>query len=121
MTALGMWLLFLILLSRALRRRRVLSLFAKAGCAELVLGAWGCGVFGNSPEIVARFFCQELRGRFRGQFRLVVCERGVCRCVCVRARVIERMIAVYVELVGAFERPPSLPPTSPPYLSESLC
>ena len=41
------------------RMRKVLALFARWGCTELVLGAYGCGVFRNDPEDVARFW-QEL-------------------------------------------------------------
>jgi len=64
------------------RIARVLALFAKSRCRELVLGAWGCGVFGNDPRTVASIFHHELCGRFRGHFRLVVCVR-VCGCPCV--------------------------------------
>merc|ERR1712187_121296 len=38
------------------RIRRVLHTFASNGCVDLVLGAWGCGVFGNDPATVARLF-----------------------------------------------------------------
>ncbi len=41
------------------RMEKVLALFAKWGCTRLVLGAYGCGVFRNDPEDVARFW-QEL-------------------------------------------------------------
>jgi uncharacterized protein (TIGR02452 family) len=37
----------------------------------LVLGAWGCGVFKNDPEVVARLFRDEL-ARWPGYFRAVV-------------------------------------------------
>ena len=40
----------------ARRIRLMLSLFAQRGCEVLVLGAWGCGVFGNEPEDVATLF-----------------------------------------------------------------
>jgi uncharacterized protein (TIGR02452 family) len=40
----------------------------------LVLGAWGCGVDGNSPEWVAGAFLETLcgRGNFAGDFEHVV-------------------------------------------------
>jgi uncharacterized protein (TIGR02452 family) len=58
----------------AMRERvaRALGLCAAFGQLRLVLGAWGCGVFGNDPGIVADAFASELEGRFRGQFDEVV-------------------------------------------------
>lgn len=47
----------------ALRRRavRVLHVAAAHGHRRLVLGAWGCGVFGNEPAVVAETFRDVLR------------------------------------------------------------
>ncbi|GLY93114.1 TIGR02452 family protein [Actinoplanes sp. NBRC 103695] len=46
-----------------LRRRaaRVLAVAAAHGHRRLVLGAWGCGVFGNDPPTVASAFADALR------------------------------------------------------------
>ncbi|SES04813.1 TIGR02452 family protein [Lentzea albida] len=48
----------LALLRRAIR---VLHVAASHGHRRLVLGAWGCGVFGNDPATVARIFGLALR------------------------------------------------------------
>lgn len=40
----------------------VLALAASQGYTNLVLGAWGCGVFRNDPELVAGAFASHLRG-----------------------------------------------------------
>lgn len=63
--------------AQTLRRRArvVLGVAAENGRRSLVLGAWGCGVFGNSPEVVASAFRQLLRppdGEFAAAFDTVV-------------------------------------------------
>ena len=47
---------------------------AKAsGHANLVLGAWGCGAFGNPTAAVASLFREQLMAKtFRGAFERVV-------------------------------------------------
>lgn len=50
------------------RARRVLGLAAQAGQSQLVLGAWGCGVFRNDPAVVVGVFRDLLRGEARGVF-----------------------------------------------------
>ncbi|WP_026122881.1 TIGR02452 family protein [Nocardiopsis halotolerans] len=56
------------------RARGVLAVAADQGATRLVLGAWGCGVFGNRPTEVARAFATHLRGggTFAGVFERVV-------------------------------------------------
>ena len=36
------------------RMRNVLYMFAYSGCMDIILGAWGCGVFKNNAEDIAR-------------------------------------------------------------------
>ncbi|MET0418937.1 MAG: TIGR02452 family protein [Actinoplanes sp.] len=43
------------------RAGRVLAVAAAHGHRRLVLGAWGCGVFGNDPATVAAIFARALR------------------------------------------------------------
>jgi uncharacterized protein (TIGR02452 family) len=51
----------------------VLALAASQGYKNLVLGAWGCGVFRNDPEVVAGAFASHLRGgAWAGRFDHVV-------------------------------------------------
>ena len=42
------------------RMRAVVALAEKAGVKKLILGAWGCGVFQNRPEVVARLWSETL-------------------------------------------------------------
>nr|CAE7221395.1 NPHP3 [Symbiodinium pilosum] len=55
------------------RIRAVLHAALQSGHPNLVLGAWGCGAFGNPPREVAQLFCQQLASDdFRGAFDSVV-------------------------------------------------
>lgn len=58
----------------ALERRAglVLALAARESIGQLVLGAWGCGVFRNSPIEVAEVFGGWLEGPFRSAFDRIV-------------------------------------------------
>ena len=57
-----------------LRRIRImLRLSAKYGYQSLVLGAWGCGAFGNNPEDVAEYFRQVLIDEGYGRYFETVC------------------------------------------------
>lgn len=65
------------------RIRKVLDIMAGHGHDAVVLGAWGCGVFRNDPEVIADLFRDALRTRFAGVFKQVVFaildsrERGI--------------------------------------------
>jgi len=50
------------------RIHRVLAVAKAFGYESLVLGAWGCGAFGNDPERTAADFRQALETDFRGAF-----------------------------------------------------
>ncbi|MEU5545940.1 TIGR02452 family protein [Streptomyces sioyaensis] len=58
----------------AARAERVLEVAAAGGHRQLVLGAWGCGVFRNEPAEVAAAFAGALLagGRFAGWFDHIV-------------------------------------------------
>jgi uncharacterized protein (TIGR02452 family) len=63
------------------RAELVLAAAVAHGIQQLVLGAWGCGVFRNEPRFVARVFADLLRDerRFKGRFEHVtfaVFDRG---------------------------------------------
>ena len=55
------------------RMERVLALAVAHGHEQLVLGAWGCGVFANDPGQVAGWFARHLTGDgpYRAAFRRV--------------------------------------------------
>jgi uncharacterized protein (TIGR02452 family) len=54
------------------RIAKVLAIAAGHAHDALVLGAWGCGVFRNDPEMIAELFADALRGPFMQQFTRVV-------------------------------------------------
>ena len=51
---------------------KMLALALEKKNEVLVLGAWGCGVFKNSPEDIAELFKNHLNGKYKGQFRRVI-------------------------------------------------
>lgn len=53
------------------RIRKVLEIAEHHGHDTLVLGAWGCGVFGNDPRDIARWFSEELKA-FPSPFEKVI-------------------------------------------------
>jgi uncharacterized protein (TIGR02452 family) len=55
------------------RSAKVLATAHRHGHRVLVLGAWGCGVFGNDPEDMAAAFAEHLLGgAFTGRFARVL-------------------------------------------------
>ena len=50
---------------------KVLTVMAGLGHDAAVLGAWGCGVFRNDPEIIAGLFREAMVTRFSGAFNVV--------------------------------------------------
>lgn len=54
------------------RIHRILAIARAHGYEVLVLGAWGCGAFGNSPHRTAADFRQALENGFRGAFSEIV-------------------------------------------------
>jgi uncharacterized protein (TIGR02452 family) len=56
----------------AARIHKVLAIAAAHGHDAVVLGAWGCGVFGNDCQEIAELFHQALSAPFRGVFARVI-------------------------------------------------
>lgn len=56
----------------ARRIARVLAIAAAHDHAHVILGAWGCGAFGNDPREIAGLFHAALQGPFREVFAGVV-------------------------------------------------
>lgn len=54
------------------RIRKVLLIALAHSHDSIVLGAWGCGAFGNEPQDVAPIFANHLNGEFSGAFKKVV-------------------------------------------------
>lgn len=55
--------------------QRIDKVFALAYAQELdtlILGAWGCGVFGNDPYVIAKLFKTALTGKWQNQFKRVI-------------------------------------------------
>lgn len=54
------------------RSRRVLEIAIRNNHKILILGAWGCGAFGNQPEIIAAIFKYLLSNWYKNSFEKVV-------------------------------------------------
>ena len=50
----------------------MLAVALKNGHSNLVLGAWGCGVFGNDPQDIATYFHEVIDIYFRNKFKRIV-------------------------------------------------
>ena len=55
-----------------LRILKVLSIGVKHSHDSIVLGAWGCGAFGNDGHEIAEMFYRALEQNFKGDYRQVV-------------------------------------------------
>jgi uncharacterized protein (TIGR02452 family) len=53
------------------RTRKILAIAEEHGHDALVLGAWGCGAFGNDPQLVAQIWKEQLEGDFKNHFARV--------------------------------------------------
>ncbi|MGI9110369.1 MAG: TIGR02452 family protein [Opitutales bacterium] len=53
------------------RIRKILTVAQANGHDSLVLGAWGCGAFGNDGHIVSELFHRTLETEFKGAFKEV--------------------------------------------------
>lgn len=58
----------------AMRERihKILTLACIHGHGVVILGAWGCGAFGNDGHTVAQLFADAIHGPFRGVFDRIV-------------------------------------------------
>lgn len=54
------------------RIEKVLALSIAKNHRTLILGAWGCGVFGNDQEMIATLFHEALAGKFANCFDRIV-------------------------------------------------
>lgn len=54
------------------RAAQVLAIAVAQKHRNIILGAWGCGVFRNDPALVAQVFANLLRGTYHGAFEHVV-------------------------------------------------
>ena len=54
------------------RIEKVLRISKEKNYHNIVLGAWGCGVFGNSPIDISKFFKEVLDSKFKNDFKNIV-------------------------------------------------
>lgn len=60
----------------ASRIKKIYDVAAKEHVDVLILGAWGCGAFGNSVDVVARQFKSQLRNYDFGIIEFALASRG---------------------------------------------
>lgn len=62
------------LIETVMRRRieKVLTIALEYDHQTIVLGAWGCGVFRNDPNDLARYFREVIDEKFENEFRKIV-------------------------------------------------
>ena len=62
------------------RCRKVLQIFEKEGCKDIIIGAFGCGSYGLDAKIIASIWNQLFEKEFYGTFRQVIssipCKAG---------------------------------------------
>ena len=54
------------------RMEKIFNIALEFGHKKIIIGAWGCGAFGNSPEVVASCFKDILNNKFKNCFKEVV-------------------------------------------------
>lgn len=54
------------------RIEKVLGIALKHNHLSVVLGAWGCGVFQNEPDNIAKYFKSVIETKFNQEFRKIV-------------------------------------------------
>jgi uncharacterized protein (TIGR02452 family) len=52
--------------------RLILHLAVENGCENIILGAWGCGVFKNDPEDVSKMFSDVISNQFMHSFKNII-------------------------------------------------
>jgi uncharacterized protein (TIGR02452 family) len=51
---------------------KVLNIALVKHVDTLILGAWGCGVFQNDPETIAKLFAEQFNGKYKSAFAKVI-------------------------------------------------
>ena len=54
------------------RIEKVLTIALVHGHRSIVLGAWGCGVFQNDPNDIAKYFKEIIENKFKNEFKKIV-------------------------------------------------
>ncbi|AQX11856.1 TIGR02452 family protein [Elizabethkingia meningoseptica] len=61
-------------INEAMKERidKMLALALEKKNETLILGAWGCGVFRNTPQDIAQLFSLHLKGKYKNKFKRIV-------------------------------------------------